>query len=683
MKDAYALPRIEDSLDSLNGLCIFTSIDLKAGYWQVELDEDSIPLTAFTVGPLGFYECVRMLFGLTNALATFQRLMEMCLDDLHLNWCIIYLDDVIIFSKTPEEHVKRLAAVFEKISKAGLKLKPSKCDFFKTQISYLGHIVSKDAIETDPKKIKDIQKWPVPQTVHDVRSFLGFTNYYRKFIYKYAQKARPLNTLISGENAKKKYKRVDWTEEHQQSFQTLKSACTDTPILAYADYTKPFRLNTDASTMGLGAILYQQQSDGSFGVISYASRSLSKTEQNYDAHKLEFLALKWSVTERFHEYLYGGTFEVYTDNNPLTYVLTTAKLDAVRQRWVASLANYDFKIFYRAGKLNTDADSLSRIPWDITRVPCTPLDTVISRCTLLSALLTQKLPHLPQAIIPVCELIVCTELELSKSQWKTEQEFDFSLKTFISLMKKGMLSEYQAKKTDNDDLKCMLRLRRDFFIDFELLYRKAYFKNTDKVVNQFVMPRQFRKRTVLVCHEDYGHLSMDRVLILLQERFYWPKMSEDVRFYIRTCDHCTWFKQEPEKEKMQTITASYPLELIHLDFLTIGGKQDKRKNVLVVTDHFTRYAQCYVTDSQTAETVADVMVNQYFSHYGWPEKILTDKGRCFENHLFQEICDQAKVKKLRTTSYHPQTNGQCERFNKTLLQMLGTIPIHEKKQWQD
>ena len=141
IKDAYALPQIKDSLDSLNGSCIFTSIDLKAGYWQVELDEDSIPLTAFTVGPLGFYECVRMPFGLTNAPATFQRLMETCLDDLHLNWCIIYLDDVIVFSKTPKEHVEHLAAVFDKISKVGLKLKPSKCEFFKSRINYLGHIV--------------------------------------------------------------------------------------------------------------------------------------------------------------------------------------------------------------------------------------------------------------------------------------------------------------------------------------------------------------------------------------------------------------------------------------------------------------------------------------------------------------------------------------------------------------
>ena len=247
VKDAYSLPRIEDSLDSLNGSCIFTSIDFKAGYWQVEMDPQSIPLTAFTVGPLGFYECVKMPFGLTNALAMFQRLMETCLGDLHLNWCIIYLDDVMIFSKSPEEHIEQLDAVLTKIEDAGLKLKPSKCEFFKHRIAYLGHIVSDKGIETDPKKIEAILKWPVPKTVHDVRSFLGFTNYYRKFIYKYAQKAKPLNKLISGDKAKKKYSKIDWTDECQTAFDLLKETCTNTPILAYANYKKLFRLNTDAS----------------------------------------------------------------------------------------------------------------------------------------------------------------------------------------------------------------------------------------------------------------------------------------------------------------------------------------------------------------------------------------------------------------------------------------------------
>ena len=180
VKDAYSLPRIKDALDSLDGTCIFTSLDLKSGFRQVELDEESIPLTAFTVGPLGFYECVQMPFGLTNAPATFQHLMETCLGELHLNWCIIYLDDIIIFSKTPQEHLKRLQGVFEHLAQAGLKLKPSKCEFFWDQLWYLGHIVLDKGIATDPKKIETILNWPRPKTVTDVRSFTGFTNYYHK-----------------------------------------------------------------------------------------------------------------------------------------------------------------------------------------------------------------------------------------------------------------------------------------------------------------------------------------------------------------------------------------------------------------------------------------------------------------------------------------------------------------------
>ena len=278
VKDAYSIPRIEDALDSLNGACIFTSLDLKSGYWQVELDEESIPLTAFTVGPLGFYECVRMPFGLTNAPATFQRLMESCLGDLHLSWCIIYLDDIIIFSKNPDDHITRLEGVFEKLAEAGLKLKPSKCEFFKARLKYLGHVVSPQGIATDPAKIEAILKWPRPKTVTDVRSFTGFTNYYRKFIKGYAKVARPLHELTSGENAKRKNRPVEWDDRCQESFEALKKLCSECPVLAYADYSKPFVLHTDASTIGLGAVLYQKQADGKDRVIAYASRTLNRAE---------------------------------------------------------------------------------------------------------------------------------------------------------------------------------------------------------------------------------------------------------------------------------------------------------------------------------------------------------------------------------------------------------------------
>ena len=237
---------------------------------------------------------------------------------------------------------------------------------------------------------------------------------------------------------------------------------------------------------------------------------------------------------------------------------------------------------------------------------------------------------------------------------------------------------YNTTKEDPADLKSMIRLQKDFFMEGGLLYRKASFKATGKQVDQFVMPQQFCKQTVRVCHEDYGHLGMDRVQILLQERFYWPEMLEDVRTIIRSCEHCMHFKMTPQHDEMYPIMATYPLELVHLDFLSIGGKEDILKNVLVVTDHFTRYAQCYVTSNQLAVTVAKTLVDKYFTNYGWPDKILTDRGSSFENLLFKDICELAKIRKLRTGSYHPQTNGQCKRFNKTLISMLGTRP-HDAK----
>ena len=309
------------------------------------MEEDSKAFTAFTVGPLGFYECEHMPFGLTNAPATFQWLTQNCLGNLHLHYCIIYLDDVIVFSKTLEEHLLRLRAVFEKLNQARLKLKPLKCELFRQELIYLGHIVSTNSIQTDPKKVEAICKWPVPTNVTEVRSFLGFTNYYQRFIKKYAQVVKPLYQLILGENASKKQNSIKWDLQCQHTFDNLKELCTTTPILACAYFAKPFKLHTDASVLGPGTVLYQEH-DGVEKVISYASRSLTKSETKYPVHKLEFLCLTWAITAQFNEYLYGNTFDVYTDNNPLTYVLTTAKLDAMGQRWIAGLSNYNFHIHY-------------------------------------------------------------------------------------------------------------------------------------------------------------------------------------------------------------------------------------------------------------------------------------------------------------------------------------------------
>ena len=680
IKDAYSLPRIEDALDSLNGACIFTSLDLKSGYWQVELDESSIPLTAFTVGPLGFYECVRMPFGLTNAPATFQRLMESCLGELHLEWCIIYLDDIIIFSKNPDDHLTRLEGVFERLAKAGLKLKPSKCEFFRSSLKYLGHIVSKNGIATDPKKVKAILDWPRPKTVTEVCSFTGFTNYYRRFIKGYAKVARPLHELTSGENGKKKHSKVQWTDRCQESFDSLKKICSESPVLAYADYAKPFVLHTDASTTGLGAVLYQKQEDGKERVIAYASRTLNRAERNYDAHKLEFLALKWAITDRFHEYLYGATFEVFTDNNPLTYILSTAKLDAMGHRWVASLGPYNFKLNYKPGKLNTDADSLSRINWqtvDPTQVRATMDLAQVNRTIVLDP--EVKGQQSVDSPFPGKEL----QVGLQVRKWRRRQQEDPEISKILEMMEQDTWSTYKYTRLDDESMKCYVKVRSELEVENELLYRRIRLKDQEEDTYQFVVPREYRLLALNLLHDQFGHLGIDRTTVLATGRFYWPHMTEEIRKYIQDCERCVRFKQKPEISSLKPLKASYPLELVHMDFLRIGGKNDKNANVLVITDHFTRYCQAYVTSNQQATTAAKVFINQFVTNYGYPEIILTDQAQAFNGKLYEAMCKEAKIKKIRTSPYRPQTNGQRKRFNRTLMTMLGALPKEDKINWQD
>ena len=678
IKDAYSIPHIEDALDSLNGACIFTSLDLKSGYWQVELDEESIPLTAFTVGPLGFYECVRMPFGLTNAPAMFQRLMESCLGDLHLSWCIIYLDDIIIFSKNPDDHITRLKGVFEKLAEAGLKLKPSKCEFFKARLKYLGHVVSPQGIATDPAKIEAILKWPRPKTVTDVRSFTGFTNYYRKFIKGYAKVARPLHELTSGENAKRKNRPVEWDDRCQESFEALKKLCSECPVLAYADYSKPFVLHTDASTIGLGAVLYQKQADGKERVIAYASRTLNRAERNYDAHKLEFLALKWAVTDRFHEYLYGGTFDVFTDNNPLTYILTTAKLDAMGHRWVASLGPYNFNLHYKPGKLNSDADALSRIDWRsvmVEEVKATMDLAQVDRTVIVD-------PQVFQDTLEDPPIMKSLRTDDTTRKWRQRQNQDPEIRAIIQMITDETWDHYRYSKKDPPSMKSYVKVRSELTLHQGLLYRKLRLKDKDEDTYQFVVPLEFRKLALSLTHDSFGHLGIDRSTVLMIDRFFWPKMSEEIRTYIQNCERCIRYKQQPHQAELVPLDASYPLQTIHMDFLQIGSKKEKDVNVLVITDHFTRYAQAFVTNNQTTKTVIGVFIDQYVVHYGWPERILTDQGATFEANLFKDLCDEAKIWKMRTTPYHPMGNGQPERFNRTLLTMIGCLPAVEKAKWQ-
>ena len=313
-------------------------MDLKSGFWQVKMSEESRQYTAFTVGSMGICEFLHMPYGLCNTPATFQCLMQNCLGELNLTYALIYLDDVIVYSKTEKEHLVHLCAVLERFMEHGLKLKPSKCNFFHMEISYLGHKVSVTGNEPGTEGLKGIMEIAPPATYTQVRKFLGATGYFHPFIKGYARIAKLLNDLLQGENSKLKSHSLGLLPDAVVAFKELKMKCLTVSVLAFTDFKKPFLLETDASIEELGAVLSQQQDGGRYHPVVYASCGLKGGELKYHSSKLEFLALKWAMTEQFREYLQYQPFLIRTDNNPLTYVMTTPNLDAVRHRWVAAMA---------------------------------------------------------------------------------------------------------------------------------------------------------------------------------------------------------------------------------------------------------------------------------------------------------------------------------------------------------
>ena len=678
-KDAYALPRIEEILNALSGNKYFSILDMKSGYHQIEVLEKHKERTAFTVGPLGFYEFNRLPFGLSNSPATYQRLMENCLGDLHLNICFIFLDDLIIFSQTYEEHLQRLELVFNKLRESGLKLSPKKCSLFMEKVKYVGHIVSEEGIETDPDKVQKVLDWPTPKSPEEIRRFIGFIGYYRKFIPNFSKISKPLTIMMPKPDSKKKNRQkkaeFNWGTEQHQAFNHLKELLTHPPILGYANYSLPFELHTDASQSGLGAVLYQEQG-GRKRVISYASRSLSPTERNYAAHKLEFLALKWAVTEKFHDYLYGHKFTVLTDNNPLTYVLTTARLDAAGHRWLAALSVYDFDIIYRPGKQNQDADALSRRPIDdINQIISADSIKAVCHAAHAEPLLTSF--SLDTSILDNC--ISRTNVSDQNINWHDVQRNDPVLNFWIHHVK-------QKKKPKLEDLPFGMEsqiLIRNFnklkFIS-DILYRET--TTADKKTRQLVIPREFRNKVLTELHDKFGHPGRERTTSLIKDRFYWIGMHQDIENWIKNCNRCVHRKSTNQRAPLVNIQSSYPLELVCMDFLTLEQSKGGYQHILVITDHFTRFAQAIPTRNMTAKTTAEALFNNFINNYGIPTRIHSDQGANFESQIIKELCQITGMQKSRTTSYHAMGNGQCERYNRTLLNMLGTLRPSQKQNWK-
>lgn len=739
IKDAYALPNLEETFSVLTGSRWFSVLDLKSGYYQIEMEEADKQKTAF-VCPLGFWEFNRMPQGITNAPSTFQRMMERCMGDLNRKEVLVFIDDLIVFSKSLEEHEARLVQVLERLRDFGLKLSPEKCRFCQTSVKYLGHIVSESGVKTDPQKVEALKTWPRPENLKELRSFLGFAGYYRRFVQDFSKIVKPLNDLTAGypplqKGRKKKMNGTTqyfnpkesfgerWSQECQQAFDTVIAKLTSAPILGFADPKLPYVLHTDASTIGLGAALYQEQ-DGQMRIIAFASRGLTRSESKYPAHKLEFLALKWAVTTKFSDYLYGANFTVITDSNPLTYLLTSAKLDATSYRWLSSLSTFTFKIQYRAGSKNQDADGLSRrpqaeIPDDLEtkkereRIrqftyhhltgPSSEVPSIIASAETVDAICERhqikQAYHDPDVLHPSLTLVESLTVDVNALPQEFTQEDAYHFSGLPKLSEEDLRERQRAdpeiriviQQLESNEKPCLKTIPSELILWFKewnrlelkngILFRRR--KCERDTTYQLALPADFRDVVLKELHDEMGHLGIERTLELVRTRFFWPKMSSAVEQKIKTCERCVRRKTLPVKAApLVNIQTSRPLELLCMDFLTIEPDRSGTKDVLVMTDHYTKYAIAVPTSNQKAQTVAKCLWDHFLVHYGFPEKLHSDQGTDFESRTIKELCRIAGISKIRTTPYHPRGNP-VERFNRTLLQMLGTLNNKQKSRWKD
>ena len=384
IRDAFPLPCIDEALQVVHNCNVFTSFDLVQGYLQLAIAEDDIKKTAFRAGSSGLYEFTHMPFGLSNAGSSFCRLMDQCLGDQQFVTLLLYLDDICIFAPDVSTMLDQMELVFSQLNSFNLKIKPKKSYFFQASVIFLGHVLSSDGISANPEKVEKVRDWPVPSNAKELHSFLGLASYYHQFIPNFTCIAKCLHQLVGLTNVKKtKGKRKEvisleelknkpdvtlpkfvWASEHQKAFDALKLALTTAPVLGYPDFEREYIIKTDASLRGLGAVLSQVDHQGKTHIIAYTSQTLRPSERsmhNYSSAKLELLALKWAVIEKFRDYLLGSKFTVYTNNNPLAYI-QTSKLDASQICWLSMLALFDFNIIYRSGKSNQAADALSQHP---------------------------------------------------------------------------------------------------------------------------------------------------------------------------------------------------------------------------------------------------------------------------------------------------------------------------------
>jgi hypothetical protein len=617
IKNGYPLPpRVDELLDRLNGAKWFTKIDLRSGYHQVRIASGDVSKTAFRTR-YGHFEFAVLPLELMNAPATFMHLMQQvfrpCLDE----FVIVFLDDILVYSRSEDDHVKHVRQVLQKLREHKLYGKLPKCEFMKDRVEFLGHVITRDGVQMDENKVNAVVDWPSPlMNLTDVRSFLGLAGYYRRFVEGFSRLAAPLSELL------KKDKPFTWTEHEQRAFEVLKKAITSAPILIIPDASQPYVVTTDASGFATGAILQQDHGQG-LQPIAFMSHKMNAAERNYPVHEQELLAVVHALREWRH-YLHGAEFEVVTDHMSLKHFLSQPRLSARQARWSEFMQEFTMKITHRPGRLNNAADALSRRP-----------------------------DHA-------------------------------ELHSMITVQSSSFMDEIQKCYADDEELKEELknnprwRKAEDGFI---YINRERIYVPNDKTI-----------RTMLL--KEYhdvplsGHVGMSKVYEKLQRKWYWPRMKSDVEEYVNSCPGCQ--QNKPSNRKPMGLLQPLPIperrwQQVTMDLITQLPKSRRGNDAIVVfVDKLSKMVHYAPTRTcSDAADIARLFIDNVIRLHGIPESIVSDRDTRFTSKFWKALWTRLGTKLHLSTAFHPQTDGQTERANRTLEEALRNYVNENHDDWDD
>lgn len=727
--DKYPIPNINDVLDKLGKCQYFTTLDLASGFYQVQMDNTDIHKTAFNVEH-GHFEFLRMPMGLKNSPATFQRVMDDVLKDLLNVVCLVYLDDIIIFSVSLQEHMVNLEKVFKRLRESNFKVQLDKSEFLKLETVYLGHIINKDGIKPNPDKIAAIQKFPLPRTSTEIKRFLGLLGYYRKFIPDFAHITKPMTQCL-----KKGSKINPQDHDYIECFEKCKTLLTNDPILQYPDFSKDFILTTDASNLALGAVL-SQGNIGSDKPIAYASRTLNSSELNYSTIEKELLAIVWA-TKYFRPYLYGRKFKIVTDHRPLQWVMSLKEPGSRLTRWRLKLCEYNFTTVYKQGKSNTNADALSRIELnneDTNSIAVNPtenspslsgsttasansstdtasscklrndsnIDTLTTRhidnSTTDTASLSSITVHTnlenPILEIPICEeplnkftkQVKFTVVGDMKKRPSITKPFETHTCTNIQLSESNLEKDVieAIKQHVNPRVKTglivnplswmykIIPIIQNKFksLSMNIIFTKVELEN----VKEYFRQQEIIKRY----HEGKtNHRGITETYLALSVKYFWPKMKDSISVYIKECHLCGQAKYDrnPIRQKFNIVPPpSRPLELVHIDLFTVQNEK-----YLTIVDAFSKYAQAYHLRDGTAVSVVQALL-VFSTHHGLPLTIISDQGTEFNNQIFNEFIRLHKIQHHKVLAHAPNENGMIERLHSSILEHLRILKLERQNE---